>query len=103
MATILWVEDQSHWIDRFRPVLEAAELDEQPTRVEIPQAGTASIPPSAFDIVSHLSCSRPIPWGGRPPRPVHRRCARALAGDPGYVSREGMVAEEGLEPPTQGL
>ncbi len=35
MARILWVEDQSHWIDRFKPVLEAAELDEQPTTVEV--------------------------------------------------------------------
>ncbi len=35
MATIFWVEDQSHWIDRFRPVLEAAEFDQQPTRLQV--------------------------------------------------------------------
>ncbi|MBA1146596.1 response regulator [Ectothiorhodospiraceae bacterium WFHF3C12] len=35
MATILWVEDQSHWIDRFRPVLEAAEFDEGPTELQV--------------------------------------------------------------------
>ncbi len=35
MATIMWVEDQSHWVDRFRPVLEAAELDDEPTRLQV--------------------------------------------------------------------
>lgn len=35
MATIMWVEDQSHWIDRFRPVLEAAELDDRPTQLQV--------------------------------------------------------------------
>jgi DNA-binding response OmpR family regulator len=35
MATIMWVEDQSHWVDRFRPVLEAAELDDAPTRLQV--------------------------------------------------------------------
>jgi len=35
MATIMWVEDQSHWIDRFRPVLEAAEFDDRPTRLQV--------------------------------------------------------------------
>ncbi len=35
MATIMWVEDQSHWIERFRPALEAAGLDEQPTRLQV--------------------------------------------------------------------
>ena len=35
MATILWVEDQSHWIDRFKPVLEATTFDNQPTRVQV--------------------------------------------------------------------
>ena len=35
MATILWVEDQSHWIDRFRPVLEATAFDEHPTEVRV--------------------------------------------------------------------
>lgn len=33
MTTILWVEDQSHWIERFKPVLEATDFDDQPTRV----------------------------------------------------------------------
>ena len=27
MAKILWVEDQSHWIDKFRPVLLGVQLD----------------------------------------------------------------------------
>jgi len=35
MATIFWVEDQSHWIDRFRPVLEAQAFDDAPTRVQV--------------------------------------------------------------------
>ena len=35
MATIFWVEDQSHWVDRFKPVLEATELDDQPTEVRV--------------------------------------------------------------------
>ncbi|MFO7786514.1 MAG: response regulator, partial [Halospina sp.] len=35
MATILWVEDQSHWIDRFKPVLEVTAFDDQPTRVQV--------------------------------------------------------------------
>lgn len=35
MATILWVEDQTHWVDKFKPVLEAASFDESPTRVEV--------------------------------------------------------------------
>lgn len=35
MASILWVEDQSHWIERFRPVLEATAFDEQPTQVRV--------------------------------------------------------------------
>lgn len=33
MATILWVEDQFHWIDKFKPVLEALDLDGGPNRV----------------------------------------------------------------------
>lgn len=33
MATLLWVEDQTHWIDRFQPVLEATDFDGAPTRV----------------------------------------------------------------------
>ena len=35
MARIMWVEDQSHWIERFRPVLESAELDDEPTRLQV--------------------------------------------------------------------
>ena len=35
MAKILWVEDQSHWIDRFKPVLEATRFDDHPTRVQV--------------------------------------------------------------------
>lgn len=35
MATILWVEDQSHWIDRFRPVLESTAFDDAPTRLQV--------------------------------------------------------------------
>lgn len=35
MATILWVEDQSHWIDKFRPVLEATAFDDRPTEVRV--------------------------------------------------------------------
>ncbi|WP_240753928.1 response regulator transcription factor [Natronospirillum operosum] len=35
MADILWVEDQTHWIDRFRPVLEAEAFDQQPTRLTV--------------------------------------------------------------------
>ncbi|UTA46724.1 response regulator [Simiduia sp. 21SJ11W-1] len=27
MARIFWIEDQSHWVERFLPVLKAAELD----------------------------------------------------------------------------
>ncbi|OZG72957.1 histidine kinase [Hahella sp. CCB-MM4] len=26
MATLLWVEDQSHWIDKFKPILEKADF-----------------------------------------------------------------------------
>lgn len=33
MATIYWVEDQSHWVDKFRPVLEATSFDKHPTEV----------------------------------------------------------------------
>lgn len=34
MTQILWVEDQTHWIERFKPVLEATGFDDHPTRVE---------------------------------------------------------------------
>ncbi len=33
MTTILWVEDQSHWIERFKPVLESTDFDGAPTEV----------------------------------------------------------------------
>jgi DNA-binding response OmpR family regulator len=33
MATIFWVEDQSHWINKFQPVLEATSFDDRPTQV----------------------------------------------------------------------
>lgn len=35
MADILWVEDQSHWIEKFQPVLEATDFDGRPTRVRV--------------------------------------------------------------------
>ncbi len=35
MADILWVEDQSHWIDKFQPVLESTDFDGRPTRVRV--------------------------------------------------------------------
>ena len=35
MASIFWVEDQSHWIKKFSPVLEAENFDGEPTRLEI--------------------------------------------------------------------
>lgn len=35
MATILWVEDQTHWIDKFKPVLESTEFDNEPTQVAV--------------------------------------------------------------------
>ncbi|MCH8551210.1 MAG: response regulator [Natronospirillum sp.] len=35
MADILWVEDQTHWIDRFRPTLEAEAFDQRPTRLTV--------------------------------------------------------------------
>lgn len=42
MATILWVEDQSHWIEKFKPVLEATEFDERPTQVQVFQFAEAA-------------------------------------------------------------
>jgi two-component system, OmpR family, response regulator len=35
MAVIFWVEDQSHWINRFQPVLEANAFDDRPTEVRV--------------------------------------------------------------------
>lgn len=33
MASILWVEDQSHWVDRFTPILERTMFDQKPTEL----------------------------------------------------------------------
>lgn len=35
MAVIFWVEDQSHWINRFKPVLEATVFDDRATTVQV--------------------------------------------------------------------
>lgn len=35
MAVILWVEDQLHWIEKFKPVLEATAFDDAPTEVRV--------------------------------------------------------------------
>ncbi|MDQ2076793.1 response regulator transcription factor [Marinimicrobium sp. ABcell2] len=35
MASILWVEDQSHWVDRFKPILEETVFDQKPTDVHL--------------------------------------------------------------------
>ena len=35
MAKIFWVEDQSHWIERFRPALESADFDGQENSLQI--------------------------------------------------------------------
>lgn len=35
MANILWVEDQSHWIDKFQPVLEQTDFDGQATHLQV--------------------------------------------------------------------
>jgi two-component system OmpR family response regulator len=35
MAKIFWVEDQFHWVDKFKPVLEAGEFDGQPNVVDV--------------------------------------------------------------------
>lgn len=42
MATIFWVEDQLHWIERFRPVLEAESFDDRPTDVQVFQFAEAA-------------------------------------------------------------
>ncbi|MGH1440725.1 MAG: response regulator transcription factor [Cellvibrionaceae bacterium] len=31
MATIFWVEDQTHWINKFSPILENSQFDDEPT------------------------------------------------------------------------
>jgi len=33
MAKIIWVEDQSHWIDKFQETLKGADLDGQPNQL----------------------------------------------------------------------
>jgi two-component system OmpR family response regulator len=35
MAKIFWVEDQFHWIDKFKPVLEGSDLDHKLNEVEV--------------------------------------------------------------------
>ncbi len=35
MATIFWVEDQSHWIKKFSPVLEAEDFDGKPNSLTV--------------------------------------------------------------------
>ena len=35
MAVIFWVEDQSHWIKKFSPILEAEDFDGKPTTLSI--------------------------------------------------------------------
>jgi len=35
MTHILWVEDQSHWIEKFQPVLEATGFTDRPTRIQV--------------------------------------------------------------------
>ncbi len=35
MAKIFWVEDQSHWIKKFSPVLEAEVFDGAPTSIDV--------------------------------------------------------------------
>ena len=35
MAKLFWVEDQSHWIDKFSPVLKSTEFDGKPTQLEV--------------------------------------------------------------------
>lgn len=35
MASILWVEDQSHWVDRFTPILEQTMFDQKPTDLRV--------------------------------------------------------------------
>lgn len=35
MAKLFWVEDQSHWIDRFSAVLKGTDFDGKPTALEV--------------------------------------------------------------------
>src|SRR5210317_971424 len=42
MASIFWVEDQSHWIKKFSPILEAEDFDGQSTELAIFQFAEAA-------------------------------------------------------------
>lgn len=35
MARIFWIEDQSHWVEKFRPVLEETAFDDEATEVQV--------------------------------------------------------------------
>jgi len=35
MARIIWVEDQSHWVERFKKTLESADFDTTPNHVDV--------------------------------------------------------------------
>ncbi len=35
MARIFWVEDQTHWVEKFQPVLEGEAFDASPTEMQI--------------------------------------------------------------------
>lgn len=35
MAKIFWIEDQSHWIDKFTPILQAADLDGSDNQIHV--------------------------------------------------------------------
>ena len=67
MAKLFWVEDQSHWIDRFSEVLLATTFDDQPTELEIykfPEAAKQRIaqigeaqPPDLAILDAHMNGS----------------------------------------------
>ncbi len=42
MAKIIWVEDQSHWIDKFRDILEDSDLDGKPNELLIYKSSEAA-------------------------------------------------------------
>ena len=42
MATIFWVEDQSHWIEKFTEILENTDFDGQPNRLEVHRLADAA-------------------------------------------------------------
>jgi len=35
MATIIWVEDKMHWVEKFSPILEATEFDGAATQLQV--------------------------------------------------------------------